>query len=88
MTMWDLLFPSAMAVTSTLGFLVQYLLYHPDVQKKMQQELDEVVGQNRLPTLDDRPKWEFYFMTSYYYKCFILNIQYYMWDLLEVNSIS
>lgn len=28
---------------------------HPDVQRKAQQELDTVIGSNRLPTYDD---WE------------------------------
>ncbi|KAJ3533544.1 hypothetical protein NMY22_g7294 [Coprinellus aureogranulatus] len=28
---------------------------HPDIQKRAQQEIDRVVGPNRLPTFDDRP---------------------------------
>ena len=27
---------------------------HPEVQRKAQQEIDRVVGTNRLPNLDDR----------------------------------
>ena len=29
---------------------------HPEVQRKAQAEIDEVVGQARLPDFDDRPK--------------------------------
>lgn len=39
---------------TTLGF-VQYFIYtmlmYPDVQKKAQEELDRVVGRDRLPTI-------------------------------------
>lgn len=31
------------------------MMTHPDVLAKAQQEIDEVVGSDRLPTLDDRP---------------------------------
>ena len=30
------------------------MLHHPEVQKKVQAEIDEVVGQNRKVTLDDK----------------------------------
>jgi hypothetical protein len=33
-----------------------FLLNYPEVQTKMQQELDAVVGRDRLPTLDDRTR--------------------------------
>jgi cytochrome P450 len=31
------------------------LSQHPEVQKKAQEELDRVVGHDRLPTFEDRP---------------------------------
>jgi len=31
------------------------MVLHPEVQRKAQQQLDEVVGHGRLPTLADRP---------------------------------
>lgn len=31
------------------------MLLHPEVQRKAQEELDLVVGPNRLPLLDDEP---------------------------------
>lgn len=33
--------------------MILLLLAHPEVQRKAQTELDEVVGSNRLPTLND-----------------------------------
>jgi cytochrome P450 len=32
------------------------MVMHPDIQTKAQKALDEVVGHDRLPTLEDRPK--------------------------------
>jgi hypothetical protein len=32
------------------------MLLYPDVQKKAQEEIDRVVGRDRLPNLNDRPK--------------------------------
>ena len=52
----DLLFPAATTVSSTLNFAMVYLLNNPKVQAKMQEELDAVVGRDRLPTLDDRAR--------------------------------
>ena len=31
------------------------MVLHPEVQKRAQEELDRVVGLDRLPELDDRP---------------------------------
>ena len=52
----DLLFPGATTVSSTLNFAMVFLLKHPEVQSKMQQEMDKEVGRDRLPTLDDRAR--------------------------------
>ena len=40
------------------SFVVAMLLY-PDIQKKAQDELDSVVGRDRLPTFEDRPRLPF-----------------------------
>jgi cytochrome P450 len=32
------------------------LTLYPDVQKRAQRELDSVLGRDRLPTFDDRPR--------------------------------
>jgi cytochrome P450 len=31
------------------------MITHPEILKKVQKEMDEVVGTDRLPTFDDRP---------------------------------
>jgi hypothetical protein len=43
-------------VTATLNFAMDFLINCPEMQIKMQQELDYVVGRDRLPTLDDRTR--------------------------------
>uniref|UniRef100_A0A1B0BLX1 Cytochrome P450 n=1 Tax=Glossina palpalis gambiensis TaxID=67801 RepID=A0A1B0BLX1_9MUSC len=50
----DFTFPAFTAVGVQLSFLVQYFLLYPEVQKRIQKEIDEVVGAGRLPTLEDR----------------------------------
>ncbi|KAJ9577487.1 hypothetical protein L9F63_005988 [Diploptera punctata] len=50
----DYLFPASTTVTATLTFATAFLLNYPYVQVKMQEELDAVIGRDRLPTLDDR----------------------------------
>jgi len=52
----DILFPAATTVSTTLNFAMVFLLNYPSVQRKMQQEVDIVVGRDRLPTLDDRAR--------------------------------
>jgi cytochrome P450 len=52
----DLLFPASTTVTSTINFAMAFLLKYPEVQTKVHQELDAVVGRDRLPTLDDRAR--------------------------------
>lgn len=51
----DFLFPSLSAMESQIAFLFRILMHRPDVLKKVQDEIDYVVGTGRLPTLDDRP---------------------------------
>jgi cytochrome P450 len=50
------MFPATTTVTTTLNFAMAFLLHNPRVQTKVQQELDAVVGRDRLPTLDDRAR--------------------------------
>ncbi|KIJ69606.1 hypothetical protein HYDPIDRAFT_145813 [Hydnomerulius pinastri MD-312] len=44
----------AETATSTLHFFVLAMLQYPQVQKRAQAEIDEVVGVGRLPNFDDR----------------------------------
>ena len=52
----DFFIAGAIPIGATLDFLVLMMLLHPEVQKKVQQELDSVVGRSRLPQLSDRNK--------------------------------
>jgi cytochrome P450 len=42
-------------VTAIASVFLALTLY-PDVQKRAQQELDSVLGRDRLPTFEDRPR--------------------------------
>ncbi|XP_064552926.1 probable cytochrome P450 304a1 [Drosophila montana] len=50
----DFSFPAFTAVGSQLSLIVQYMMLYPEVAKRVQREIDEVVGSGRLPTLEDR----------------------------------
>lgn len=52
----DFAFPALTALSTTVTFLIQQICHEPEVQRKIQDEIDHVVGQGRLPTLDDRIK--------------------------------
>ena len=43
-------------VISTLTTFFLAMTLYPEAQRKAQQEIDAVVGANRLPTIDDRDK--------------------------------
>ena len=39
-----------------IAVLFMALVLHPEIHKRAQDELDVVVGRDRLPTFDDRPR--------------------------------
>ena len=43
---------------NTIRWCVLFLLCHPKVQEKLQAEVDSVVGSDRLPSLNDRDRFE------------------------------
>jgi len=43
---------------NTTNFAIRYLVQNPDVQTKMQEEIDRVLGRDRWVTLDDKPKYD------------------------------
>ena len=45
--------------SNTLYGLVQAMILFPDVQKKAQEELDRVVGPDRMPTMEDEPNLQY-----------------------------
>lgn len=52
----DFVFPSLSAIETQIMFLLLHLLYRADICKKIQDEIDQIVGCGRLPGLDDRVK--------------------------------
>lgn len=52
----DLVQAASESSANTAGFVMMYVAMNPQVQDKLHQELDRVVGRERFPTLDDRPK--------------------------------
>jgi len=53
----DFFFPAISALPMQFSFLLQHMLHRPEVLKKFQKEISDVVGDGRLPTLDDRIKY-------------------------------
>ena len=41
-------------VKTTVQWAILYMLYNPKIARRVQAELDSVVGRGRLPNLDDR----------------------------------
>jgi len=53
----NLFFAAGTETSSTTlrwGFL--FMLMHPDIQRKVQQEIDDVVGRERLPSMEDKTR--------------------------------
>ncbi|XP_066532444.1 cytochrome P450 2J2-like [Hoplias malabaricus] len=51
----DMLEAGTETVATTIRWTVLYLMKYPEIQKKVQAEIDRVIGQSRQPSLDDRP---------------------------------
>ncbi len=54
-TLIDLFIAGSETTSTTLTWAVLYMVREPDIQRKVQTELDTVVGGSRLPSLADRP---------------------------------
>lgn len=57
LTCVDFALPTLTTIPSTITFLFQQIFQEPEVQRKIQAEIDHVVGQGRSPSLDDRIKY-------------------------------
>lgn len=51
----DFFMAGSETTSTTLTWAMLYMVRYPQVQRKVQEELDTVVGRNRNPTLQDRP---------------------------------
>ena len=52
----DLLFGGTETITNTLTWSIIYLLHYPDVMRKVQEEIDKVLGRNGIPSMMDKQK--------------------------------
>ncbi|XP_018047195.1 PREDICTED: probable cytochrome P450 304a1 [Atta colombica] len=50
----DVMFPAFSAIPSVITHVIKYLMHHPRIMEKVQNEIDNVVGTGRLATWDDR----------------------------------
>lgn len=55
----DFAFPAITAIAFQIAMFLQYALLCPEVIQRMQKEIDNVVGNGRLPCLDDREHLHF-----------------------------
>ncbi|KAG8226720.1 hypothetical protein J437_LFUL004370 [Ladona fulva] len=51
----DLFSAGSETTSNTLGFATLFMVRYPEIQAKVHEELDRVIGRDRIPTLDDKP---------------------------------
>lgn len=51
----DLFTAGMETIKNTIQFAILYMIHHPESLRAVQDELDQIVGRNRLPKLEDLP---------------------------------
>ncbi|XP_078398804.1 cytochrome P450 1B1 [Cetorhinus maximus] len=55
-TVGDIFGASQDTLSTALHWMTLYLVWRPEVQLKIQEEVDRVVGRERIPTIEDQPR--------------------------------
>ncbi|KAM6987522.1 LOW QUALITY PROTEIN: cytochrome P450 2Y3 [Tautogolabrus adspersus] len=58
-TVLNLFLAGTETTSSTIRYALSVLIKYPNIQEKMQQEIDTVIGQNRCPNMEDRKSLPF-----------------------------
>jgi len=74
----DIFTAGSETTSTTMSWLFLYMALHPDVQDKVYQEIDRVIGTDRLPTLQDRSSWVFINLLKYLRSCFDSSQKFYL----------
>ncbi|XP_074492017.1 cytochrome P450 2J2-like [Sebastes fasciatus] len=55
----DLIEAGTETTSTTLRWALLYMMHYPEIEEKVQAEIDRVIGQSRQPTIADRPNMPF-----------------------------
>ena len=58
MILLDLFSAGTESVANSLDYVLLYMMLNPDIQRKVHEELDAVVGRSRRPTSNDSPQYD------------------------------
>ncbi|XP_060078047.1 cytochrome P450 2B1-like [Ylistrum balloti] len=59
-TLLNLFVAGTETTTTTIRWTILQLIYNQDIQRRLRQEIDHVVGHSRFPTLEDRQNMPYY----------------------------
>jgi cytochrome P450 len=58
MILLDMFTGGGESMANSLDYSLVYMILHPHIQRKVQEELDAVVGRSRRPSMDDRSRYK------------------------------